>query len=116
MKEIGTSDSMIVRFKSEILPQIKKKLNPLLVVIFGSRVRGDSSEESDIDVLLVSDFFIGRPFLGRMPMMLRMFRFAWPIDYLCYTSKEFEKIKSSSIIVQEALNRGVEVVSPVLSN
>ncbi len=116
MKETSSSDSILKQFNSEILPRIKKELNPRLVVIFGSRARGDSSEESDIDILIVSDFFTGKPFLGRMPMMLRTFRFRWPIDYLCYTSKEFEKIRSSSIIIQEALNQGIEVVSPAISS
>jgi hypothetical protein len=102
---------MIQKFDDEVLPRIKEELSPNLVVIFGSRVRGDNSEESDIDVLIVSDFFSGKPFLGRMPMMLRMFRFAWPVDYLCYSPEEFEKIKSSSIIVQDALDSGIEIVS-----
>ncbi len=32
-----------------------RKLNPRLVVLFGSRARGDHLESSDIDVLVVSD-------------------------------------------------------------
>jgi predicted nucleotidyltransferase len=115
VKEAGSLDSIVKQFNDEIVPKIKKELSPRLVVIFGSRVRGDSSKESDIDILIVSDFFEGKPFLGRMPMMLRTFKFAWPVDYLCYSPEEFEEIRSSSVIIREALNQGIEVVSPAIS-
>ncbi|WP_256202660.1 nucleotidyltransferase domain-containing protein [Sulfuracidifex tepidarius] len=32
-----------------------KKVNPKIVILFGSRARGDYTNESDIDVLVVSD-------------------------------------------------------------
>lgn len=108
-KQYKTYDELIERFIKEALPKIKEVLKPRLVLIFGSRVKGESSEESDLDVLIVSDFFIGKPFLGRMPFMLRMIRFPWHIDFLCYTPDEFEKIRRNSIIVQEALKEGVEI-------
>jgi len=33
------------------------KFNPKLVVLFGSYARGDYTNESDVDVLVVSDVF-----------------------------------------------------------
>lgn len=101
-------DRIVKQFTEQILPKIRDTLKPSLVVVFGSRVRGDASEESDIDVIIVSDHFRGKPFLGRMPMMIRAFRFPWPVDYLCYSPEEFSVIRSSSIIVQEALRHGIE--------
>jgi hypothetical protein len=99
------------RFADEILPQIRDALKPNLVIIFGSRSRGGGTEESDIDVIIVSDYFRGKPFLGRMPMMIRTFRFPWPVDYLCYSPEEFSEIKLSSIIIQEALQHGIEATA-----
>jgi predicted nucleotidyltransferase len=108
--ENNISDMWIERFVKESMPIIRKVLNPNLVIIFGSRVKGKSSEESDIDVIIVSDFFRGKPFLGRMPIMLRLLRFPWPIDFLCYSPDEFEIIKNNSIIIQEALKEGLKLV------
>lgn len=108
MKPAKSNDRILKQFADEILPKIRDASKPSLVIIFGSRSRGEGSEESDIDVILVSDYFKGKPFLGRMPMMIRTFRFPWSVDYLCYTPEEFSEIKSSSIIIQEALQHGIE--------
>lgn len=109
MRQEYISDEWVERFIREALPVIRNVLSPSTVIVFGSRVRGRCAEESDIDVIIVSDYFKGMPFLGRMPMMLRMLRFPWPVDFLCYTPEEFETIKTDSIIIQEALKEGLEV-------
>jgi hypothetical protein len=110
MEKTKTLDTWVEKYILEILPKIKEVLNPQSVIIFGSRVKGKGSEESDIDVLIVSDYFSDKSFLGRMPMMLRTFRFPRSVDYLCYSPDEFEIIKSNSIVVKEALNEGMRVV------
>jgi uncharacterized protein len=110
MGRISQLDIFVERYINDILPKIKEKLNPKSVIIFGSRSRNEGSDESDLDVLIVSDFFAGKRFLGRIPMMLRMFRFQCPTDYLCYSPEEFEIIKSTSIVVEEALNKGIRVI------
>ena len=107
MEQFKFHDEWVERFVQEALPRIKEILKPRLVLIFGSRIKGKSSDESDIDVIIVSDFFNGKPFLGRMPFMLRLVRFPWPIDFLCYTPEEFEKIQHDSIIVKEAMREGI---------
>lgn len=109
MQELKTKDIWIERFIDEVLPKIKEGLKPTKVIIFGSRVKGCTSEESDIDVIIVSDFFRGRPFLGRTSSMLRMFRFPCPVDFLCYSPEEFKEISSHSIIIEQALKEGVDV-------
>ena len=49
-------DKWIDLFIMEVLPKIKEKINPSRVIIFGSRVCGFATEDSDIDVIVVSDF------------------------------------------------------------
>ncbi len=73
-------DEWIERFKMEVMP-VLQKINPLKIIIFGSRGRGDAGVESDIDVIVVSDYFKGIPFLKRMPMLLRMLDFEKHIDF-----------------------------------
>ena len=72
MEHTNQLDKFVEKYISDILPKIKEKLNPKSVIIFGSRARNEGSEESDLDVLIVSDFFAGKRFLGRIPMMLRI--------------------------------------------
>ncbi|MCH4816340.1 MAG: nucleotidyltransferase domain-containing protein [Saccharolobus sp.] len=45
----------------EELCEIYSKFNPKLVILFGSYARGDHTNESDIDVLVVSDIFSRDP-------------------------------------------------------
>ena len=102
-------DRWIDLFIREALPKIKGKINPSRVIIFGSRVGGFATEDSDIDVIVVSDFFKNVNFLERMSMLLKLIRFEKHIDFLCYTEEEFKHLKESSAIVKDALSKGLDV-------
>ncbi len=79
------------------------------MVVFGSRARGDYRKNSDIDLILVSKKFRGKSVLKR-PLGLH---FYWnlnlPVDFICYTPKEFEKLKKQVSLVSQALKEGIEV-------
>ena len=47
------NDIRLEKFKHEALPLIYKELAPDTVLMFGSRVRGDASDDSDIDIELI---------------------------------------------------------------
>jgi predicted nucleotidyltransferase len=79
------------------------------VLLFGSHAAGTASEESDIDIIIVSDAFRGVPFIRRMTMVLKMARFPRHIDYLCYTPEEFGRISRTSVILQDALTYAIEL-------
>jgi hypothetical protein len=103
-------DKWIVKFQKEALPHIIKEFRPCRILIFGSRVKGNATEESDLDVILVSTAFEGLPFLKRMEKIIKLVRFPKHIDYLCYTPEEFERIKGSSSIVEDALEDCIEAL------
>ncbi len=99
-------DLWLQRFKEEVLPQIVAEFSPRMVLLFGSRVRGDADEDADIDVVIVSEAFAGIPFVKRMPEVLKNIRFEKHIDVVCYLPDEFERIKPNSAILQDALEYG----------
>lgn len=101
------SDTILRTFVETVIPLIKKELSPSKVLIFGSRVRGEASEDSDIDVIIVSDFFKGIKFIKRMAVVLKKFRFSKHVDYICYTQEEFEKNQNASVIVKAASTEGI---------
>jgi predicted nucleotidyltransferase len=77
-------------------------------ILFGSRARGDALEDSDWDLIIISDEFKGMPFPERGSFFLRkvpLRRF----DLLCYTKEEFSK-KSNEIGLKEALKDVVKVI------
>lgn len=76
-------------------------------IIFGSRVRGDYLEDSDIDLILVSDDFEGIFFTDRASKIYRLWEGSEPLELLCYTKREFNKKKKMIGIVREAVKEGI---------
>jgi predicted nucleotidyltransferase len=103
------SDPWIERFKLEILPGLLSECKAEKVIVFGSRAAGKPTVESDIDVVVISDYFDSIPILKRMPLLLKKFPFPKHVDYICYTPEEFEKLKTSSTIIIEALEYGLRI-------
>jgi hypothetical protein len=107
--KVVTGDYWVERFLKEVLPKLERALSPSLVVLFGSRIKGEATEDSDLDVIVVAEAFSDIPFLKRMPMLLKLVNFAKHIDFLCYTPEEFERLRNSSTIIAQALEEGVVV-------
>jgi predicted nucleotidyltransferase len=103
------NDLWIEKFRKEALPGISREFKPDKVIAFGSRIRGTAREESDIDVILVSSYFNDIPFLKRMPLVLRKVPFPKHVDYICYTSTEYERIKGESSIIMDAIENSIEL-------
>ena len=61
-----TADPVVERFKTEALPVVVKEYQPEKIILFGSRIRGNAHEGSDLDVILVSRSFSQIPFIRRM--------------------------------------------------
>ena len=105
------ADIWIERFKKEALPRIVERIKPARVLLFGSRATGDAREESDLDVIVISEHFRDVRFLKRMEMLLKIARFPKHVDYLCYTSEEFERIKGTSSLIQSAMKQWIEIAA-----
>jgi predicted nucleotidyltransferase len=99
-------DPWLQKFKAEVLPQIVAEFSPSLVLLFGSRVRGDAEEDADVDVVIVSEAFAGIPFIKRMPAVLKNIDFEKHIDAVCYLPDEFERMKEHSAVLMDALEYG----------
>ena len=105
------TDKWLERFQREALPEIIESFRPLKVLLFGSRAKGIAREDSDIDLIIISAFFEGIPFLKRMPLMLRKISFPKHIDYLCYTPEEYERIKCESAVLTDAAENSIEITA-----
>ena len=99
-------DPWLQKFKEEVLPQIVAEFSPILVLLFGSRVRGTAEEDADIDVVIVSKAFAGIPFVKRMPAVLKNISFEKHIDVICYLPDEFERMKEHSAVLIDDLEYG----------
>ncbi len=79
------------------------------VIFFGSRASGEEREDSDIDLIIVSDDFESMSFFERVAKMYDYWNLRIPVDFICYTRKEFNSLKKRVSIVKEALEEGIVI-------
>ena len=79
------------------------------VIFFGSRASGKPHKDSDIDLIIVSKDFRGKTFRERPVGFYDYWNLDYPVDFLCYTPEEFNKLKKQITIVREAVNNGIEI-------
>ncbi|HLC57793.1 MAG TPA: nucleotidyltransferase domain-containing protein [Candidatus Nanoarchaeia archaeon] len=103
--------------KSQIIKKLKafkklanKEIAPINhMYFFGSRASGKPHKDSDIDLIVVSRKFQGKGHLERSPKLYVKWNLDYPVDFLCYTPKEFNKLKNQVSIVREAVSNGIKI-------
>jgi predicted nucleotidyltransferase len=103
------TDPLIRRFLRLYLPRIRKAVAPQEVWVFGSRVRGDALEGSDLDVVVVARAFGAQDWPDRAAAILRDADVTHNIEFLCYTPEEFARKRKELGIVNAAVEEGVRV-------
>ena len=94
-------------FVSLLIQKMSRQINEL--VLFGSRARGKAHKDSDIDLIIVSKDFRGKKFRYRAIGFYDHWNLDLPVEFLCYTPEEFNKLKRQITIVKEAVEAGVEI-------
>lgn len=102
--------------KTEIIRGLKKFKDTIRdsygvekMVFFGSRATGKHRKDSDIDLILVSEKFRGKSFLKRPRGLYLHWPLDYPVDFICYTPEEFERLRKRITIVRQALEEGVVI-------
>ncbi len=68
--------------------RLRERLDPELILLFGSRARGSATRRSDLDLLLVLD--TEAPPLARIGQVLEVLADSpWPVEAIVYTPAEF---------------------------
>ncbi|MDI6701481.1 nucleotidyltransferase domain-containing protein [Methanothermobacter wolfeii] len=93
----------------EFLASVKRKFKPELILLFGSRARGENLEDSDYDIIIVSEKFRDMNFLRRIEKITEYWDARVNIDVLPYTPEEFEIKRKEIGIVQEAVREGIRL-------
>ena len=79
------------------------------MIFFGSRIKGKYNRDSDVDLILVSNKFKNKRFRFRPLGFHNYWNLKYPVDFLCYTPQEFNKLKKQVTIVREAVREGIEI-------
>ncbi|MEK6872950.1 MAG: nucleotidyltransferase domain-containing protein [Nanoarchaeota archaeon] len=97
----------------ELLKNFKNKLSKKVsikkMILFGSRASGKPHRWSDFDLIIVSNNFNNVNSLNRGLGFYDYWDLDYPVDFLCYTPEEFNKLKKQITIVREAVETGIEI-------
>jgi len=97
----------IIKGLMKFLKNLNKEFEINTVLFFGSRANGKIRKDSDIDLIIVSPDFSKMNFLERGGRMYDFWEMDYPVDFLCYTPNEFNKLKKRISIVKEAIEEGI---------
>lgn len=94
---------------SAIIEKLRDNYEPLKIILFGSYIYGNPTEDSDIDILIIKDTDKRR--VDRFVEVKRIIydpNFKIPVSPLVYTPNELEeRLKIGDDFVKEIINRGV---------
>lgn len=93
----------------------ERGINPYKMILFGSQIKGNANNDSDIDIIILSKSFEGKDMFERVKMANGLHRelvkkIALPIDIMYYSLSEWNK--GASLILRMAKKEGVEFNIP----
>ena len=94
--------SKVEKALSRLAKQLKETYGPVEIYLFGSFAKGDWLEDSDIDIIVVSEKFEGKPMPERVNTIRKLAPDNLPFEILAYTPKELKEATAKSIVIQDA--------------
>ena len=94
---------------NEYASELKKRIHISKIILFGSAARGKMTENSDIDIIVLSQDFKKMGFLKRLTLLSharvgKTRKIA--MDIFGYTPEEAKNLSRSSSMLKEALTQG----------
>ena len=98
-----------IKFLERFRRELSKEIPIQQMYFFGSRASGKPKRWSDFDLLIVSPKFTKKKFRYRPLGFRKYWNIDYPVDFLCYTPGEFNKLRKQITIVREAVRTGIEI-------
>ncbi|MHA1694019.1 MAG: nucleotidyltransferase domain-containing protein [Candidatus Helarchaeota archaeon] len=102
-------DPITLKLLKNHLSFLNEKFSPCKIILFGSRARGDHLENSDIDLIVISDKFKNIPFRKRLIQAYGSWDNKINLEIICYTFEEFEIKKNQIGTINQAFKDGIEL-------
>lgn len=93
----------------DLISRIRRVVDPLRIVLFGSSARGTAGPDSDLDVLVIVKDGVNRRRIA-MSIYREMVGVGKPVDLVVATEEDIRKYGSSlALIYEPALREGKEL-------
>ena len=87
--------------------QLGRKIRVQEAILTGSWAKGSYLEDSDVDLLIVSNDFSRMSLPERLVYLQKAWRNKLPLEAFGYTTKEFRALRRNSTYVRDAVRYGV---------
>lgn len=94
--------SKVEKALNQLANQLNKNYGPVEIYLFGSFAKGDWLEDSDVDIIVVSEKFQDKAMPERVNMVRKLAQDNIALEILAYTPKELKEASTRSIVVQDA--------------
>jgi len=92
---------------NEISERIAKRFHPHKIILFGSYARGDATEHSDLDLLIITDTTLPKP-KRSAPIYSYLRDYPFSKDIIVHTPEETESYRDlPGALVRRALREGI---------
>jgi len=89
---------------TDIIVERLKKTKPQAIILFGSAARGEMTEDSDLDILVIKK--TKKSFTDRMRDMRSMIRTSTPLDIIVLTPQEAKSLPKKNSFFAQILEEG----------
>ena len=96
----------IIKELQSFRKELSKEIPIQKMILFGSRACGKPHRDSDVDLLIVSSTFRKKKSFARGVYFYKHWHLDYPVDFLCYTPEEFDKLKKQMTNSAASSERG----------
>lgn len=106
---MGREKDRIIKILKDFKTNIEKFVSIDRLIFFGSYARGDNNQNSDIDIIIVSNDFEGKKYFKRSPKFYLSWNYPYDIDIICLTPEELNNKTKQVGVIKDAVKEGIEI-------
>ncbi len=103
-----TAKSIIRRYLAKLPVKVEQ------AILFGSTATDTRLADSDIDLIVISEDFKAMPLPQRFLILQKSWTEKIELEAFGFTKQEFENLRSKSIVVREADEKGIRLLKKPL--
>jgi predicted nucleotidyltransferase len=98
------------RITRNYVRRLARNITVRKAILTGSRATGTYLEDSDVDLIIVSDDFSKMELPERLRYLQKQWKSKIPLEAFGYTVNEFRTLQRKSTYVKEAVRTGIELL------